>query len=93
VDVTRVQIQKPQGLVEKLFYSKKDKFHALKYEVVVSNAPNQKIVWMAGPCLGVVSDIRISREGGLLDSLGFGEQLLGDKGYVGDPRLNSLQEA
>ncbi len=85
VDVTRAQVYRPKVGQRKL-YSMKDKFHALKYELVVSLGPNQRIVWVNGPFPGSKADITCAREG-LLNALGPGERLLGDKGYVGDARL------
>lgn len=64
------------------YYSYKDKFHALKYEVAISfHAP--RIIWVNGPYKGAVSDITIARDK-LIPALDNGELCLADKGYVGE---------
>jgi hypothetical protein len=80
VDVTRVRIQKPKDN-QRLFYSAKDKFHALKFEVVVTIS-NPRIIWVNGGIPGSIADITIAREEllGLLDE---GEKILADLGYRG----------
>jgi hypothetical protein len=86
VDVTRVQIQKP-GFNERSYYSAKDKFHALKYEVAVSLNPDARIIWLCGPFVGSASDITIAREY-LVPLLEAGnETMLADKGYIGEDVL------
>ena len=83
VDVTRVHIQKPT-LLDWQYYSMKDKFHALKYEVAVSFNPSAKIIWVKGPYKGAPSDIRIAREALVPALRQRGEKMLADKGYLGD---------
>ena len=85
IDVTRVQVQKPK-VNQGLFYSAKDKFHPLKFEVVVTIA-NPRIIWVNGGFPGSKSDITIARED-LLTNLAEGERVLGDLGYRG--RENAL---
>jgi hypothetical protein len=57
--VTRVEIQKPQGRIERDFYSAKDKFHAIKFEVV-STIQDPKIVWVSPGYIGKDFDITIA---------------------------------
>lgn len=81
VDVTRCRINKPQYQPWQ-YWSGKDKFYALKYEVVVSTKP-KRIIWVNGPYKGAFSDISIFRH-----RLSFivppTKLLLGDKGYIGE---------
>lgn len=61
VDVTRCRINQPK-LQPWAFYSAKDKFFTVKYEVVCSYKKPYKIIWLNGPFKGAVADIRIYRE-------------------------------
>jgi len=81
VDVTRCQIVRPRNAPWS-FYSAKDKFHALKYEVVCSPKKPVKIIWLSEPYAGSHSDITIYRHR-LKWCLDEDEYLLADKGYVG----------
>jgi hypothetical protein len=81
IDVTRVRIQKPQGRNEKNLYSAKDKFHAIKFEVV-STIKNPKIVWVSAGYAGKDADISIARDG-FLARLNPGEKTIADLGYRG----------
>jgi len=82
MDVTRVHILRPPMRPWE-YYSYKDRFHALKYEVAVS-IKFPKILWVAGPYKGAVSDIEIARQE-LLPSMKSCEVMLADKGYIGEP--------
>lgn len=92
VDVTRCRIQKTTLKDERTFYSAKDKFHALKYEVVVSAQKPYSILWVNGPFPGSTHDIMIARVK-LVGKLG-NEVLLADLGYLGeDCFLTPIKEA
>ena len=84
VDVTRVQIQKPK-VNQGVYYSAKDKFHALKFEVACTIA-NPRIVWVNGGFPGSQSDIAIARQGFILE-LHAHERVLADMGYIGEHSL------
>ena len=81
--VTRVIIPTPP-VSSWEYWSAKDQAYALKYEVVVSLSPNQRIVWVEGPIIGPHSDLTIFRHH-LKKSLTSGEKLIADKGYIGEP--------
>ena len=89
VDVTRIRIPEPSTAPAYEFYSAKDKFHALKYEIVVSVGKNQQIVWVRGPCKGAVNDMKIFKTG-LKAMLEPGEKLLADLCYVGKEEEDRL---
>ena len=67
LDVTRTKIRKPltqknkNNYLTKLYWSGKDKFHAWKYEIMVSLGRYSKTVHVAGPFPGVIHDLRIAR--------------------------------
>lgn len=85
VDVTRQRIQTPNFCAWE-YWSGKDKFYALKYELAVSYRRPYKIIWFNGGYKGTISDIEVYRDQ-LKYALGNNEYLLGDKGYLGDPSL------
>ncbi|KAI3655168.1 hypothetical protein MP638_007126, partial [Amoeboaphelidium occidentale] len=64
------------------YYSYKDHYHALKYEVVVGFTGEQRITWANGPYKAAFPDISVYRDK-LLHILDVEEVLLGDKGYIG----------
>lgn len=70
-----------------MYWSAKDKFSALKYEVAVT-LRNPRIIWVSGPFKGSISDISIARErNGFIASMRNNEVSLADKGYVGADKL------
>lgn len=71
------------------FYSPKDKYHALKYEVAVSLNPNSRIVWLSGPFKGAAADVTIARRELIPLLRRDGEQMLADMGYEGPVELIS----
>lgn len=79
VDVTRVKISNPV-LHAWEYYSVKDGFPALKYEVAISL--RNKIIWVNGPYKGAVSDIEVARDR-LCFAMEINERALADKGYIG----------
>ncbi|KAJ3250270.1 hypothetical protein HK103_003699, partial [Boothiomyces macroporosus] len=83
VDVTRTKIPKP-SIEPWTYYSMKDKFHALKTEVVISLEPPYKILWINTGYRGSVADITIARDQ-LLPNLTNNQKLLADLGYLGEP--------
>lgn len=89
LDVTRTKIPRPWNKKDifanrrmKFFWSGKDKFHALKYEVIVSLGKYCKIVYISGSWAGSVHDITIARQSSLL-KLENGEKVVADLGYIG----------
>lgn len=83
VDVTRTKVSGgPHNRWE--YYSFKDRFHAIKTEIAVSFRLPHKIIWVSTGYKGVVSDIRIARDG-FTDFLGPGQFALADLGYLGEP--------
>jgi len=93
VDVTRTRIPRPwdihkptQKETMKKYWSGKDKFHALKYELLVSLGPYCKIVLVSGGYPGAVHDMTIVRQL-TLPLLDINEKLVADRGYIGDHRL------
>lgn len=81
VDVTRVQIYKPK-MNQQSFYSPKDKFHALKFEVACT-IEKPRIVWVNGGFPGNQSDLTIARDEGLGAEVNHDEMVLADLGYRG----------
>jgi DDE superfamily endonuclease len=86
LDVTRTRIPKPwregENQLMKIYWSGKDKFHALKYEVVVSLGKYVKIVYISGGWAGSKHDLTIARRSSLLQ-LENGEKTVCDLGYIG----------
>ncbi|KAJ3258366.1 hypothetical protein HK103_003654 [Boothiomyces macroporosus] len=82
VDVTRCKIQKPT-LECWQYWSGKDKFYALKYEIVVSYCKPKRIILVNGPYKGAYSDISVFRHR-LTFMVPSTKLLIGDKGYVGE---------
>ena len=80
LDVTRVRIQRPRDQ-QALFYSAKDKFHALKFEVLCSIG-DSKIMWVNGGLPGSRSDLTIYREKLALELEPL-ERVMADLGYRG----------
>ena len=78
IDVTECPIWEPQ-YYEWEYYSTKNKFHALKYEVAISMTSHQ-IIWINGPYKGSVHDMKIARDK-FLKQLQATERALADKGY------------
>lgn len=94
--MTRTKIPKPYNTNFKLWWSGKDKFHALKYEVAVSLGEHCRIVFVSGSYPGSHHDLTIARNSSLLH-LEDGESVVVDSGYRGDhrciPPRNSSSEA
>lgn len=92
VDATRCQIECPPGgaAVHKGYWSYKDHFYALKYEVGVSLGEHNRIVHVSTAYRGAYADINISRDE-LIQKLPANERVLMDKGYQDDnePRFLS----
>ena len=86
LDVTRVKIRKPLtpknkvNSLTKLYWSEKDKFHALKYEIVVSLGKYSKIIYVAGPFPGYIHDYRIAKNCSL-KKLKKDEKFVADSAY------------
>ena len=86
VDVTRVHIPRPP-VNKHQYFSAKDKFHALKYEIATSIQTNQQaILWIYGPIKGSVSDLKIFQQK-LKKEMGKNEKMIADKGYIGEDKL------
>ena len=81
VDVNRLQIFKPKRN-QADYYSLKDKYHALKFELVVA-IDNPRIIWVNGAFKGDECDIKIARKE-LIGNLDVGERVLADLGYRGE---------
>lgn len=81
LDVTRCKIETPSDMPWE-YYSFKDKFHALKFEVAI-RYKDPRIIWVSDAYKGAVSDITIAREEfkGKQDP---GELALADLGYMGE---------
>ena len=89
LDVTRTKIPRPWSKKDqfaykrmKHYWSAKDKYHALKYEVIVSLGKYCKIVYVSGSWAGSIHDINIARNSSLL-KLEDGEKVVADMGYIG----------
>ena len=82
VDVTRCRIRKPtynQGQ----YWSAKDGYHALKYEVACNNNRFMpQITWVRGPFFATIHDLTLFRLE-LKWALSLGQHLIADKAYVG----------
>jgi len=85
LDVTRTKINKPRQ-DQAFYYSMKDRFHALKYELAVNSEPPYHIIWMSGPHYGSQADITIAREE-FLTLLHPDEFALADLGYQGEAQF------
>ena len=86
IDCTVCPIERPSdNEIQRLFYSGKHKMHCVKYEVAVR--PDGIICWVNGPHQGSMSDITVYREERMENDLPLEERILGDKGYVGEPRI------
>jgi hypothetical protein len=83
MDVTRTKIKAP-SLNQRKYYSMKDHFYALEYEIAVSLKKPHIIIWFNGPYPGGTSDITIVRDSFCLN-LDPGERALSDLGYIGEP--------
>ena len=92
VDATRCHIERPAGSANfaKGYWSSKDHFYALKYEVGVSLGSHNRIVHVSKAYRGAFADINISRNE-LLPKTPANERFLMDKGYQDDnePRFLS----
>ena len=85
MDVTTIRIDCPRDSGWH-YWSAKDKFYALKFELVVS-LKDPRIIWVAGAFKGSVHDLTIARLH-LVQRMGPHEVLLADKGYIGElPKL------
>jgi hypothetical protein len=91
VDGTECRIQRPNGSVQRVFYSGKKKCHTIKYEIGV-RITDGKLLWINGPYPGKTHDKTMLEGGDLCSYLLPGETLLGDKGYQGhhQVRLSNL---
>jgi len=90
LDVTRTKIPRPWDLdkneaIYKHFWSAKDKFHALKYEIVVSLGNYCKIIYMSGGFPGAMNDRKVAEENSL-------HALVGDESYVVDEGYKKFSE-
>ncbi|KAJ3316690.1 hypothetical protein HDV06_002988, partial [Boothiomyces sp. JEL0866] len=65
------------------YWSGKDKFAALKYEIVVSLLEREKIIHVSDQSPGSIHDLTIFRNG-LKSKLRTSEKLIADKGYIGE---------
>ena len=82
VDVTRVRIDKPTHSPWE-YWSAKDKFHALKYEIAVSLQEDFcMIIWCNGTYRGVVNDRKVFKHR-LRYLIPETEEFLADSGYSG----------
>lgn len=91
VDGTDFRIQEPSPFNRK-WYSSKFNGPGVRYEVGIC-IQSGYIVWIHGPFpCGMMPDIRIFRLK-LKDSLLPGEQVVADKGYRGDPKTCTPEEA
>jgi len=93
LDVTRTQIPRPwnyykslEQFATKKYWSEKDRFHALKSELVVSLGEYCKIIFGSCGHPGAIHDIKIARENSLT-ILEEEETFVADAGYRGDQRL------
>lgn len=85
VDATRCPIERPKGPQEdaKRFYSVKDSYYALKYELGVSMGEDTRIVYLSPAYRGGTPDIEIARQQ-LKPMLEPHEFVIMDKGYQDD---------
>ena len=82
VDCTPVFIERPKDADrQREFYSGKFKRHCAKYECAVRPS-NGLFCWTSAMYAGPCHDIIVLHNSGLLDALGPGECLMGDKGYI-----------
>ena len=87
-DVTRVQI--PMPTVDPWdYFSVKDGFYALKWEIAITVQPPYECVWVNGPYRGAKSDITIFNRHRLTHVLEPGEMVMADKGYVGSSKCGT----
>jgi hypothetical protein len=84
IDVTRTKINQTNRNRHN-YWSAKDRFVALKYEIAIRAALPHEIIWVNGPFMGKISDITIARDYGFIDSLDDHEMALADLGYLGEP--------
>ena len=76
----------------KKWYSHKFKSAGLRYEIATCNKTGD-IVWLNGPYpCGSCPDLKIFRLG-LKDLLGPGEKVIADRGYRGDTRISTPDDA
>ena len=83
VDGKEQRVQRPQGedAARKPYYSGKKKAFTLKCQVAVG--PDGLIESVSGSVPGATHDLTLLRQTKLLDRLGAGEGMMGDKGYDG----------
>lgn len=82
-----VEVDRKVWANQKPFFSPKHGCHGLKYELAV-HWRTGRIVWIAGPAVGSMHDLTISRQSGILTFLQtIGEYGFADKGYIGEPVL------
>jgi len=93
LDVTRTRIPRPlnefkslEQIIIKKYWSAKDKFHALKNEIIVSLGKHCKIIYVSCGHQGAIHDMKIARENSLTILEGE-ETLVVDPGYKGHQRL------
>jgi hypothetical protein len=97
LDVTRTRIRKPItpknkiNALTKLYWSEKDKFHAWKYEIMVSLGRYPKIVYFSGPYPGSIHDYRIARNCSLT-KLNPNEKVCTDPAYKDKKRCMTYKE-
>lgn len=83
LDGTLCPIERPSTEPsQKNAYSGKHKQHGIKYEVGI-DPNNGFIVWVGGPTVGSMHDMRLMKLAGILQHLDPGELVLADMGYIG----------
>ena len=94
IDGVDFEIREPHPYVKeinKIWYSHKFKGPGLRYEIALCIKTGE-IVWFNGPYPCGVPDLKIFRLG-LRKVLGTGEKVIADRGYRGDTRIISPDDA
>lgn len=85
VDVTRCRIDEPTYSPWQ-YWSAKDRFYAVKYEIAITAVEPKRIVSVVGPYKGSVSDLTIFREE-LEERMDEQERCVGDSAYIGADKV------